>query len=172
MEDKTLTTSNSDKRVKTISYRLFMLQARFNKAKQEYEQEREKIQKQIREYISQNKLDGFRFSYDSINYSVKNVVQKKIIFDVDKLEKKLDKELLNEFVEKEYKITDWDNLVKYLKSCGVNPKEFKKFVKVEKTVNQKKLDELSKLGKVTAEDIDGCYEVVTNTGYIKISELE
>ena len=96
----------------------------------------------------------------------------KIIFDVEKLEKRLDKELLNEVVEKEYKIKDWDNLVKYLKSCGVSPKKFAKFISVEKKVNQNKINEHSKNGEITTEHIEGCYEVTTNEGYIRISETE
>ena len=126
----------------------------------------------VKKYLKTKNINSFNFDSSNGSFKVTDVVQKKIIFDVEKLEKRLDREILNEVVEKEYKISDWDNLVKYLKSCGVNPKKFATFLTVEKTVNQSKMNELSKLGEITPEDIEGCYEVKENEGYIKISEIE
>ena len=72
-------------------------------------------------------------------------------------------------VEKEYYISDMHGLVKYLKSCGVDPKKFKKYLIVTEKVNQKKMDELSDIGDITREDIEGCYKLEEANGYLTIN---
>ena len=103
------------------------------------------------------------------NVKVNHIVRKKIKWDVAKLKKKLSPELYAELVEKEYYISDMHGLVKYLKSCGVDPKKFKKYLIVTEKVNQKKMDELSEIGDITAEDIEGCYKLKEANGYLTIN---
>jgi hypothetical protein len=64
-----------------------------------------------------------------------------------------------------------DNLVKYLKQCGVSPKKFKSFITVEKSVDKKKLDFLFETGEIKTKDLDGCYELKESESYLKIDML-
>ena len=41
-----------------------------------------------------------------------------------------------------------------------------------KKVNQKKMNELSEIGEIDKEDIEGCYELKEAEGYLKISVKE
>ena len=92
------------------------------------------------------------------NELVVNKVQKtSVIFDIDVLENNLSKEMCKDVIDKSYTITDINRLIVYLKSCGVDPKIFKSFINVTKTVDEKKLDKLADLGLISKEQLKGCY---------------
>lgn len=65
--------------------------------------------------------------------------------------------MCKDVIDKSYTITDIDSLIIYLKSCGVDPKVFKSFINVTKTVDEKKLDKLADLGLIRKEQLEGCY---------------
>lgn len=104
---------------------------------------------------------------------VQQVVRERIVWNLDKLKQKLDKKTLNNIVEKEYIINDMKGLSEYLKSCGVSAKEFKKFITVNETINDKTIESAYQLGFIKKKQIEGCYEI-ENVGepYIKITELK
>lgn len=135
-----------------------------------YKKRKDELQGFINGYIEKRKISGFGFQDGKSFFTAKPIINKKIIWDIDKLSKKVDKEILNEVVDKTYTINDFDGLVEYLKSCGVNPKVFKKFINVKKEVNNKKVDELGHLGEINIKKLTGCYELQANFSYIKITE--
>lgn len=103
------------------------------------------------------------------NELVVNKVQKtSVIFDIDALENNLSKEMCKEVIDKSYTITDIDGLIVYLKSCGVDPKVFKSFLNVTKTVDEKKLDKLADLGLISQEQLDGCYTLKRKKPYFTV----
>lgn len=104
--------------------------------------------------------------------SATKVQSTKVTFDVPRLEKVLDKEILDEILEKQYTIHDIDGLVDYLKSCGVSPKRFKTFLNVSKTVNREKLNNLEALGLIDLESLQGAYTVTLNNPYYRVSSKE
>ena len=179
-EPKMLKNKQENEKIKLAVIELFEESEKFKQIKEAYEKKRDSLQVQIRNFMYVNGVDDFRFlaqtgsrfSTNNCPLKVKNVKQRKVEFDIPKLEKRFEKELLNKFIKKEYKITDWEGLVEYLKSCGVNPKKFLSYVEVTKTVDGKKLDELSELGEITRQDLKGCYTITENVGYIRITELE
>lgn len=178
MQVKKLSNKQENEKVKAAVCSLYSMNAKFKRIKDEYEEKKKKLTLEISNYMFVNGVDAFSFLNEAKELSkfgriqVKKIRQKKIKFDVGMVEKRIDKELANEFIDKKYIVNDIDGLVSYLKSCGVNPKRFKSFIDVEKTVNQKKLDELGGLGEISMNDLAGCYEVVENEGYIKITETE
>ena len=167
---KTDKTQNK-KTIKEV-YELYELERKYKDIKKKYEDKKKKLQTSIKNFMFANDWSNFSFVNGSDNVSVKKIVRKKIKWNVDKLEEKLDGELCNEFIDKQYIITNMEGLIKYLKSCGVSPKKFKSFICVEKKVNQKKMDELSELGEISKEDIKGCFELVEQEGYLKIDIAE
>lgn len=180
MAKKMLKNKQQNEKVKLAVIELLESQERFKQIKDDYEKKREELQLKIRNFMFVNGVETFnflaqsgdRFSKDNKQLKVTNVKQRKVDWDIPKLEERFDKELLNQFVKKEYQVNDWENLVKYLKSCGVNPKKFLSFITVSKTVDAKKLDELGELGEIEMKDLKGCYTISENVGYIKITELE
>nr|UWG92028.1 MAG: hypothetical protein [Bacteriophage sp.] len=103
------------------------------------------------------------------NELVVNRVQKtSVIFDIDALENNLSKEMSKDVIDKSYTITDINRLIIYLKSCGVDPKVFKSFINVTKTVDEKKLDKLVDLGLIRKEQLEGCYTLKRKKPYFTV----
>lgn len=103
------------------------------------------------------------------NELVVNRVQKtSVIFDIDALENNLSKEMSKDVIDKSYTITDINRLIIYLKSCGVDPKVFKSFINVTKTVDEKKLDKLADLGLIRKEQLEGCYTLKRQKPYFVV----
>lgn len=172
----------SEQQVETLVVQLNELNNEFKKTEDEYKAKKSSLCSVLKDYMALKKIDSLDFLFKAgrykdrpTNFSIKHVCPKKIIFDPDKMEKKLskmDKNDLSEIIHKTYKINDIDGLIEYLKSCGVNPKKFKEFLTIEKVVDNKKVDEFSKIGKITEKDVEGCYTVKENESYFKISEVE
>lgn len=159
---------------KTISevYELYKLENKYKEIKKKYEDKKKILTTSIRNYMFSNGFNSFQYQKGNDLIDVKSITQKRVSWDVEKLEKKLDKELLNEIIEKQYIVNNMEGLIKYLKSCGVNSKQFKKFITVEKKVNQTKFNQLSELGDVSLDDVKGCYELKECNGYVKINIKE
>lgn len=152
---------------------LYAKQKKFDKIQKKFTAIKAEYQQKIIAYMKQENVREISIEpsmLDGVPLSVKRITQKKVQFDLDKLKKSIDKELLNEIVDKTYTINDIDGLVKYLKSYGVNPKKFKTYLSVEEKVNQKKMNQLSEFGDISFEDIKGCYTVYENEGYLKFVE--
>lgn len=145
----------------------------------QFEERNKHLQDIIQKYIKKSGSDYFRFlaksgMFEKANQylKVKSITPKKIVWDTSKLKNKLDKEVYDEIVEKQYTINDIEGLIEYLKSCGVNPRVFKSFIDVKENVNQKLIDDLGNQGVINVKSLKGCFEIVENTSYIKIFESE
>lgn len=128
----------------------------------------------MEDYFKHNSIDG-KLTIDSGEFDgveslvVTRIQSSRVEFNPDKLEKVLGKELSRDVIQKHYEIVDMNGLVTYLKECGINPKVFKSFISVRKTVNTKELDRLEELGKITAEQIKGCYTVKSQSPYFTVN---
>lgn len=117
------------------------------------------------------KLDnGMDFYSSPVTVTVIKVRRKKITWDLEALRKKLSKEKFTTVVNKEYTVVDMPGLVKYLKTCGVDAKKFKKFINVSETLDETKLDTMYETGKLKQEEIRGCYTVGMSEPYFRITE--
>lgn len=117
------------------------------------------------------KLDnGMDFYSSPVTVTVTKVRRKKITWDLEALKKKLSKEKFIAVVNKEYTVIDMPGLVKYLKTCGVDAKKFKKFINVSETLDETKLDTMYETGKLKQEEIRGCYTVGMSEPYFRITE--
>lgn len=139
-------------------------QERFNNIKQSFYCDME----ELFDYEGIDKLVVEANDLDGEDLVVNKVQKTSIDFDVDKLESRLDKKLSKEVIEKKYTITDFDRLVIYLRSCGVDPKVFKSFLSVTKTADTKKLDKLADLGYINKDDLADCYEVTCDKPYFAV----
>lgn len=163
----------NDKKAFSEILDLYRLEQKFKFVKQEYENQKKKLSLGIRNYMFSKDYSQLDFKSREFGcVHVSNIIRKSIIWDVDKLKKTLDKDLASQIIGKKYIINDMCGLVNLLKKAGVNPKEFKRFIIVEEKVNQQKMNELSEVGKISKEDIDGCYELKEAEGYLRINMKE
>ena len=159
-------------RISKLSFELYELNKKHDAFEQQYKERKSQIFAEIKKYADKKGLNSYGIDTPKGLFKFIPIVSKKVIWDIDKLQKKVEKDIFNQFVDKTYTITDYKELVMYLKSCGVNPKKFASFISVDKKVNSKKLDQLSDIGEISMDDIEDCYRVEVSSEYVKISELE
>lgn len=170
--EKLLLLPSKEKKIKKAVIELETLNANFKSEEEKYKKRKLELQDLIKGYTDKNNVEEFGFVWLDKVKRIKPIIQKKIIWDMDKLSKKVRKSLLNEILDKTYTINDMNGLIDFLKDYDVDPKKFKKFINVEQKVNNKKVDELNALGELTYDDLAGCYELQANLSYVKISDLE
>lgn len=128
----------------------------------------------MEDYFKCNSIDGkLTIECDEFGEAKSIVVTRiqssRVEFNPDKLEKVLGKELSRDVIQRHYEIIDMNGLITYLQGYGISPKVFKSFISVRKTVNTKELDRLEELGKITAEQIKGCYTVKSQSPYFTVN---
>lgn len=170
--EKLLLLPSKEKRIQKAVIELEELNMQFKSEEEKYKKRKNELQDLIKGYTDKHNVEEFGFNFGNTFKKIRPVITKKITWDIKKLSDKLDKEIFNEVVKKKYTINNMDDLIKYLKSCGVNAKKFKKFIDVEESVDNKKIDELGQLGEIDIEQLSGCYELQANFSYVKISNLE
>lgn len=148
-----------------------------------YEEVRKKEQLSISNFMFTNlpkDQNSFEIELDeSVGYytnhmklNVTRIRTKRVTWLLDKLKQKLGKDTYKDVVDKTYTINDIQGLIKYLKSCGVDPRKFKKFIDVDETLNETKLNTYYETGALKKSDIEGCYDVKVGEPYIRLTELK
>lgn len=102
------------------------------------------------------------------SFTVSKVQRTNISWNIDKLTKNLSKQIRKSIILRRYEVTDMLGLIAYLKECGVDPKIFKSFISCEETVDVKELERLEELGKVSKEQLRGCYSVKCQKPYYQV----
>lgn len=115
---------------------------------------------------------GKHFYANHTRLRVTRVRRTTVKWDVDKLRKALNKEQFKRATTKECTITNLDGLVKYLKSCGVDPKKFKKYISVNTQVNADVLEQMYAVGEISQKDVKGCYTTEMGEPYMRLTELK
>ena len=167
--------------IKDSVRRLYELGQEKKKFDEYYNQVRKKEQLMVSNFMFSNlpkdensfeiTLDeGISFYTNPTKVIVTRIRTKKVFWLVEKLKEKLDKKTYNEIVDKTYTINDMEGLIKYLKSCGVDAKKFKKFIEVNEEVDETKLNNLYDRGEIKKKQIEDCYEVKLGEPYIRITE--
>lgn len=100
--------------------------------------------------------------------TVSKVQKVSVQWNIDKLMKAVGKQVSKSIILKRYEITDMLGLVTYLQECGVDPKIFKSFISVEESVDVKELERLEELGKISKEQLKGCYSVKCQKPYYQV----
>lgn len=150
----------------------FQEQRLFKQAQSKFTDVKERFYSDMEDYFKLNGVDG-KLRIDNIPdmepLIVSRVQSTKLEFDLAKLEKALGKELSKEVIIKRYEIVDMDGLIAYLKECGVDPKIFKSFLHVSRNLNTPELDRLADIGKITQDQIEGCYTVKKQKPYFTVN---
>lgn len=148
---------------------------KFKKIQAQFTELKEQFYSDMEDYFSCNDIDseGIEIDYTDERVSegrltVKKIQKSSVEFDADKLEKVLGEEF-NAVIIKRYEVTDMAGLVAYLKECGCDPKIFKSFIQTTKSVDTKELDRLEEIGKITAAQVKGYYEVKPQKPYFTVT---
>ena len=167
--------------IKDSVRRLYELGQEKKKFDEYYNQVRKKEQLMVSNFMFSNlpkddnsfeiTLDeGISFYTNPTKVIVTRIRTKKVFWLVEKLKEKLDKKTYNKIVDKTYTINDMEGLIKYLKSCGVDAKKYKKFIEVNEEVDGTELNNLYDRGEIKKKQIEDCYEVKLGEPYIRITE--
>ena len=159
---------------------LYDIDKKFKACKKEYDEKKLKLTTKIKNYLFTNGLDGVsfvacagdEFANDPKHLRCVRHQSMSVIFDADKLEKKLGKEAAMNYIDKEYRINDIDGFISLCKSYGMKPTEVKKFINVEKSVNKTRLEQDEELGDISMDDVEGCYTIKKNEPYLKIGIIK
>lgn len=116
--------------------------------------------------------EGVGYYTNHMKLNVTRIRTKRVTWLLDKLKQKLGKDTYKDVVDKTYTVNDIQGLIKYLKSCGVDAKKFKKFIDVDETLNETKLNTYYETGALKKSDIEGCYDVNVGEPYIRLTELK
>lgn len=116
--------------------------------------------------------EGAEFYDNPIVLMVNRIQSKKIIWSLDNLRKKVSKNLFKKFVNKTYTINNSKAFMAYMKQLGADPKKVKSFIQIDEELNESALNELYETGKLTLDDVEGCYTIEVAEPFIKLSEVK
>lgn len=189
MAENPIQLKEENKRQKTLKSKLVELYRRkvqLKKLDAEYKTMKENLDAEVKAYMANAGSDSLHFSfkqqvpespgsqYDIMvdkNVRIMNVIRKKVVFNPDILEERLGKEFCRDFISRRYEITNWDGMVKLLKSKGIKPSEFLPFINVEKKVDNAKIDQMESVGDIKREELEGTYEVLELSNYLQMDEF-
>lgn len=116
--------------------------------------------------------EGAEFYDNPIVLMVNRIQSQKIVWSLDNLRKKVSKSLFKTFVNKTYTINNPKAFMDYMKQLGADPKKVKSFIQIDEELNESALNELYETGKLTLDDVEGCYTIKVNEPFIKLSEVK
>lgn len=167
------------KKIQNSAKQLYIANKRKKEIEKEYEEIRQEEQSKILKYMLENNLDSFEITKknktllgNTIIVKFTKIVNKKVIWNLNKLKQKIDKRTFEKIVSKTYIIKDYKGLIKYLKTCNVNPEIFKTFIEVSEQLNVKEVDKMYETGKLKIEQVHSCFNVSEGKPYIKITEKQ
>lgn len=161
---------NPDEGVKQSVLKYFQEKKKLESATAQFEEQKEQFYSDMEGYFKDEGITSKEFDYDEFDGSQLIVTRNqtsKVIFKIDKLKTALGK-LASGVIHKRYEIADMSGLIAYLKECGVDPKVFKSFLNISESVDEKELDRLFDVGKITKEQVAGCYTVKLNKPYFTV----
>lgn len=148
-------------------------QAAFKQAESDFNRFKKEFYGTVRDFMGKKGKSSFVFQDSSRGkFSVSDVRPKKVVFDTEKMHKVLSKDVCEAVMTAKYHVDDWEGFMGYMRKLGADEALLMSFMQVEESVDQKALDSLVDSGKLTMENLEGCYEVKVSDGYIKVTEME
>lgn len=103
-------------------------------------------------------------SENPLKYKISCYKSRKVNYDVNKLKKKLNKEIYKKVTQTKVEITNYNGFKELLKSYGIKFEEVKNFLNIQTTVDSKKLQNEYSIGNIDLDKISDCYEVNATYG--------
>ena len=162
---------------KKLALRFFKRKQEMAKLNKDFDNLKECFYSNMAEYYDLQHIDRVKAKLTCNDGEVERTLQVTkaqrvtVNFDADKVAKALGKENAKKVVTKSYSVLDMPGLIEYAQSLGADPKEFKKFFYVSKSVDKTELDQLEELGEIKASQLEGCYEVSKGDPYFLVKEV-
>lgn len=133
----------------------------------------DEIKKDFYSIMSKEMKDESKAVFESFSdsYEVTKVTRKKVSFDIEKLERSLDKETLKQIITKRYQVVNTEEFLKYLKDLGADSNIIKQYIISTKEVNESAIDRLSELGKIDEQKVANAATVTYSEPYYKVKKL-
>lgn len=151
-------------------------QREFSDTKKAFDQLKKSFEEEMELVFVKSKTDSVSFSIGSDYKDELFVVKKRcrtyIKWNFQKLAINLGNKLFKQVVNKKYIVNDMLGLIEYLKSCNVDPNIFKKYIDIEYSLNEAELDNLELLGKVKAEQLEGCFDLSFSKPWYSVEKKE
>lgn len=151
-------------------------QREFSDIKRAFDQLKKSFEKEMELVFAESGTDSVSFSVGSDYKDELFVVKKRcrtyIKWNFQKLAENLGNKLFRQIVNKKYIINNMPELIEYLKDCNVDPNVFKKYIDVEYSLNEAELDNLESLGKVKAEQLEGCFNLSFSKPWYSVEKKE
>lgn len=181
MKKKLATDKHQNKEVMNQIEELYRENERFKVIEKQHKEIADKLNVAIKNFMFINGVNLLQFKPECFNdfpraLKCQQITPVTIKFDGAKVEKRIGKLLgknrVSEFVTPKVTIENWNEFSKYMKELGADPKIIKKLIAVEKVVNKKAIDNASKLGLISKDDLDGTFTLVKSSSYLRIDEVE
>lgn len=109
------------------------------------------------------------------DYILSRVQRVKVTWDPEKTEaalKNVGKDIAAAVVQKQLILADKQGFIEYAKSLGADPKKIFSFFVVNKTIDEKVLNNLTEIGEIDETKLQGCYDVKADDPYWKVTYKE
>lgn len=151
--------NKDDTKYRMSALSFFAAKKSFEKQKQEFEVLKKSFYSDFGRYFASRGFDkSVTYSFGDSDVTVSKVQRVAIVFDAEKLSRRLQKKIASKVIKKKYEIADYEGFVEYMKKVGAKPCDVKKFLNVTKEVDKEALDQLEAIGEIDEDMIDGCYE--------------
>lgn len=165
-------TSEEQREIRKRVLSLLARKEAFKKQEREYKEEAQEVNRIIRTFLGKYGMDKGLIETRNEKVALTIVEPTSVVWDADKLSKRLSKEQSAKAIKKEIIINDYGAVVELLKQYGVPAKQFKSLLGIKREVDEDALNNLFELGHLTKADIKGCYEVKKGTAYVKLTKSE
>jgi hypothetical protein len=93
------------------------------------------------------------------SYRARLTTRVTINYDAYKIDEKMDKQLTNGFIDKDYIISDIDKFISIMKKYKIKFKEVEDCLQINKKVNKANLEDMVKQELIGVKDLEGCYTI-------------
>ena len=155
---------------------LYEAKVKYDDAKSAYDEMRTTYSENLISYMSRNNANSFRVSAPGESTDDEDAFLKvikcqntSVEYDIKKLRRVLEDDILNDCIDKKYECIDFDKLKQLARDAGINPKDFKSCFEITESVNQKRLDLAAEMGLFSTSEIVNCGKIVpVSKEYIKL----
>lgn len=144
-------------------------QQKFKKIQSQFLELKKDFNNKAEAYFKRKNINKYQGSLYDKTLTVNRIQKTNITFDCEKLKKVLGKELSKQVIQKKYEVVDMESLISYLKECNVDSKIFRSFLNISQQVDTKELDKLEELGKISKEQLEGCYTLNFQNPYFTVN---
>lgn len=135
------------------------------------EKEAEELKEELISELKKKSDKKYSVLSDANVVSFRLITRNNILYDIDKLKKKLTKKQRKQLITKNVKVVDYEGFAEVMKKHGVRFEEIRDYVKTEEKVSTERLKNMFDAGEIDLQEISDCYEIISSE-YLKTIGLD